>query len=221
MGTTTPRQGRPAARAFTLIEVLVIVAIVAVLTGMLLPAVSLVKSSARTLHCGNSLRQLHLASTVAAEEEEGRFYLRRNTISWFMLSPLREALQLPAGSRFPRPLICPAASRALASGDASGLFPPPSSWGYVDSYLPWADDLYYLGAQVRSPASRLWMVDGLDWIVFWDQAPSYAGEGGASLHMPAYRHARRINAAFWDGHVAGLTLEQSHGDYSLWTPCSP
>lgn len=60
-------------RAFTLVELLVVIAVVAILAAVLLPALSRAKESARRAACASNLRQIILAALMYADEQEDRF----------------------------------------------------------------------------------------------------------------------------------------------------
>ncbi len=57
-------------KAFTLIELLVVIAIIALLMGILMPALQRVKKQARTVYCLSSLKQLGMAMTMYAGDNE-------------------------------------------------------------------------------------------------------------------------------------------------------
>jgi len=77
----------PKRTGFTLIELLVVISLIALLMGLLMPALGLARSQARTAVCRSQLRQLVLANLGYAGEYEGRFVpaasdLRANSRRW-------------------------------------------------------------------------------------------------------------------------------------------
>ncbi|MBN8524788.1 MAG: type II secretion system protein [Planctomycetes bacterium] len=58
-------------QGFTLIELLVVISIIAILAGMLLPAISLVRESARKANCGSNQRQVVMAMIAYGTDNDG------------------------------------------------------------------------------------------------------------------------------------------------------
>ncbi len=62
---------RPVPSGFTLIELLVVISIIAVLSAMLLPAISLVRDAARQSVCASNMRQLGYAANAYSTDHDG------------------------------------------------------------------------------------------------------------------------------------------------------
>ena len=104
-----PRPGRHP--GFTLVELLVVVAILAMLLGLLLPAVQGAQASARRLQCASNMRQVGLATGLFCDAHRGRFPFTSHNeaederLSWIStIAPYMESVDAVR--------VCPDDSRA-------------------------------------------------------------------------------------------------------------
>jgi len=127
-------------RAFTLIETLVVVGIVAILAGLLMPAVQAARETARRIRCASNLRNLatasqHFASTFGGLPPEATFTYgkgpsgERIILSTFSpqvrLLPYLEQQALHDQINFDAPLGSPAHIIKPARPVSGLVYPPP------------------------------------------------------------------------------------------------
>jgi prepilin-type N-terminal cleavage/methylation domain-containing protein/prepilin-type processing-associated H-X9-DG protein len=115
--------------AFTLLELLCVIAIVTILASMLLPALNQAKARAKRIQCVNNLRQNGLAFHIFAHDHNGSFPMAVPAINGGSLEYVENASRINSEFYFsyrhfqtlsselvaPRLVVCPADSRLPAS----------------------------------------------------------------------------------------------------------
>lgn len=217
-----PGQRGPGAKGFTLIELLVVIAIIALLAGLLLPALSRGKESARGARCLNNMRQIGLGVSLYADEHNDEFPRSQHSAfahGQFTWGRAIAAQMGEAGNGwtnlFSGIYACPSDRR-------------PGPWSYgMNVYFELGEEDDYEGkpqtwrrvGAVPNPGATIELAESAtsaDHIMahFWNSVAE-AGE------VAERRHKQRANYSYVDGHAEGRKMERTYEpgkQVNQWNP---
>ncbi len=211
--STSPAQRQ----GFTLIELLVVISIIAILVGLLLPAVQMVRDSARSSSCASNLRQVGMVIANYINEQESA----PMGLDFDAGTEWRSTMAAYADIALPHPAFnCPAAKRGpVIVGHYSGniqFFPWKQAGGY--RLIPGtqrdmkADFAFVHDGTLGSESSAPYDAYPLAWSTpsfFYNDWPDYPVDFGDPQDGPgsynvSFRHRGRANHLWGDLHVSSL-----------------
>ena len=229
----------PRRSAFTLIELLTVIAIIGILAAIIIPTVGKVRQSARAAACLSNLRQVGSAQLLYANENKGILVPINDPTGgmkfWrYLLAPY---LGGTTANPVQQILLCPADISEPAIAATVGQ--SPSSYG-----IPIITRLHNYSGEpygtkninaVKNPAKTMFagdigMVDNpggspVSWVQRANSwSPGYAsvpGEGrwGAGDWCLFPRHNGNVNVVFYDGHTKAVHVQRDLVDHA--SPTDP
>ncbi|MDD2707316.1 MAG: prepilin-type N-terminal cleavage/methylation domain-containing protein [Verrucomicrobiae bacterium] len=196
---------RPIKTGFTLVELLITLAILAVLFSLLLTSISKAKDKARQIVCMNNLRQIGTALNIYATDNDGRLpnlwaadWLQ---CFWPQVGPLLgEPMTVLADKYKTRIYKCPAekyVGTVLGQGPVYAL-------NYKLKDASRSNASLYAGcalSEISNPGNTLLVGDAF-FMASWSNSSSQISTVNESQAGIGYRHSGGANLLFVDGHAA-------------------
>ncbi|MBX3748320.1 MAG: prepilin-type N-terminal cleavage/methylation domain-containing protein [Verrucomicrobiae bacterium] len=215
--------------AFTLVELLVVIGIVALLTSLLLPALARSKDRTRSVACLGNLRQMAIAAEAYTLAHDDAYPIAYYTLvqdgvtvaqAWDLTTRFENPPRVVPGLLWEGEGTEQVQQCPSFRGPANWLDDPVTGYNYNTSYLGRGQF-----ESIPSPARAAWVKQPAGTVVFGDgqyaggankfmrapwPSPGDAGFRGRWSGTQGFRHTGRSNASFADGHAA--SLQRRHTD---------
>lgn len=173
--------------SFTLIELLIVISIIAILTALLMPALSKSKMKVKEIVCKNNMKQIGTSFVMYADDNAGYVVRRCSPVdaSFYWMSYFKDYIspQKPEAEFRRSNLPCPSAVGNLKGNTAWDW----NTLDYTYNYYIYAEVIRM--SKITSPSTAFTFADGNSVAV----APN-------NLQYFSYRHSL-INILYADGHV--------------------
>ena len=209
-------------RIFTLIELLIVIAIIAILAGMLLPALNAAREKARAIKCAGNLKQYGMAIAMYAHTYQDYLLIQNpvnqktGTIGYIYqwggyiqteLMPKMRETDWKAGRSINS---CPSRNKNYGA----------ALTGYEQEAISYAHNTLALGSQaqganpdathkmsrLKQPAFYVGFCDSEVWCIGSSGVLAKGRWNGSKEYdYVSFRHGNRSNAVFIDGHAAPLS----------------